>query len=1024
MITLCAISVKGQILINEVCSGNNTVTEDLFGKYADWFELYNAGSSAVDLAGYTITNSEEYDISWVFPSYVMAPGSHLTVFCSENEFGYVIDHIEYPFTFGDPWRYQFDPAGYDPNWMLPSYNDAGWPNAPTGIGIPNDGIDTSFMATYVDTTGVGPIRTMRFRKTINLTSPSSVSFMLMDHLFDDGFVMYVNGQEVDRFNVLGDPPGLMEYSVVELDQIMWPYSMWTTFIDASYFVAGPNVIAIEVHDTDPASSISPFQDIYSISHLTLCARDATVQFGPATYLCDKGLHTDFNLSSDGQELTLTDASGTVVDRVVVGPMNEDHSRGRYPDGGPDFFIFDTPTPCGSNPSSTYTGYAETPVISPDGGWLSGPVTITISQDPNPLLVLKWSNDGNDPDAISPLYTGPLTIDSTVVIRARNLSTDPTLLPSEIATATFFLDTVSLPVVSLTTDPYNLWNVNDGIYVFGPGPYDPNPPYNGANFTQGWERPAHVEYFDKDKNMGLDQDCKINIHGNFSKSWPQKSFRFIANDDFGEAWFRYDRLFPNKTVDRVKSFNVRNAGIDWNTTHFRDGFINLSARGMHMEFMDFQPCVLYVNGDYFGVYGLRERQDEHYLARNNNVLPDQVDLLRFEGDELHGSSAGFFQMVDIVDTMDLTIQENFDYVSEYWVDPVNMCDYFIVETFYANIDWIGNNGSNNIKFWRTHSPQTPWRYILWDTDLGLNFVDPFQYQWTFFSDIMAYSSNHIRVLSNLLANAEYENYFINRYADMLNTRFHPNNTNALVDEIVAEMSPEMDRHFTLWGQAPIVIFGFINIGRASNTTEWMNEVNIVKDFLNQRPQYAFDDIESYFGMNGQVDVTLNVDPPGAGTIKISTIVPDSLPWTGVYYDGNPVRITAQPNVGYSFSHWLSTNTYTTPNDSISIRTNVAMDDQFTAYFEKIEYGLAAHPNPSNDLMTVIVSIPVEQAQVTLSIYDMIGNRVADVMPSGNFLPSGHNEITMDLGSYGLSQGIYILSMTTGDFSTNIKIIKSE
>lgn len=1017
--------LSAQILINEVCSANDSVIQDIEERYSDWIELYNAGATPVNLQGYTITNSEDYDVTWEFPSIVLMPNDYLTIFCSEKNLGLVIDHVEEVYPWGASFKFQIDTGVFDPAWMNLGFDDSSWPTAPTGIGISNDVVDSSFIATYIDTAGIGEVRSIRLRKTINFTNPESVSFGLLFHLFDDGFVAYFNGLEVDRFNVLGAPPLPSEYSIIELEQVMYPWTQWGTFIDSSLFQSGPNVLALEIHNTNPLGSSDPLIDIYSVSNFLLAGKDTVVQFPPGFTLCDKGLHTNFNLDSKGQKLTLRNSSGTIEDQVVIGRMDENHSRGRYPDGSGTFKIFNLPTPCSSNNSSAaYDSYADAPVITPDGGWYNGSLNVSMFVQPSATSFIKWSNDGSVPDNTSPLYTVPLFVDTTVALRARNLSSDPAVLPSEITTATFIIqDSITLPIVSITTDPPNLWDWNTGIYVMGPNA-DPVPPHNGANFTQGWEKPAHVEYFDKNHGIGFDVDCKINIHGNFSKSWPQKSFRVLANDDFGVAWIKYDRLFPNKTVEKVKSFNVRNAGIDWNTAHLRDGFINLSAMGLHMDVMDFQPCVLMLNGDYFGVYGLRERQDEHYLAQNNNVRDDQVDLLRFEGDILHGSNEAFFDMVAFIDSADLSVQSTFNYVSANLVDPINVADYFITETFYANIDWIGASGSNNIKFWRTHTPATPWRYVLWDTDLGTDFVDPFQDSYDHLGEILTYTnSNHIKVLSGLLANAEYHKYFINRYADLVNTHYHSNNTVPLLDAIQAEMYPEMERHFGMWGQAPITIFGIIDIGRASNVPEWLNEVNVVRDFLYDRPPFALNYVESNFGLNGQVDVTLNVQPEGAGIIKINSIIPDSLPWTGVYFDGNPVTITAVANPGYSFSHWDSDFTLTQPNDTISIERNVTVNDEFTAYFNTIEYGLNVYPNPFNNQVTIHVSIPDEEVQVILRIHDVVGNIVMDILPSGSFVESGEHNYTINFGNSEMADGLYFISLTTAEYNQTVKLVKS-
>ena len=103
------------------------------------------------------------------------------------------------------------------------------------------------------------------------------------------------------------------------------------------------------------------------------------------------------------------------------------------------------------------------------------------------------------------------------------------------------------------------------------------------------------------------------------------------------------------------------------------------------------------------------------------------------------------------------------------------------------------------------------------------------------------------------------------------------------------------------------------------------------FASQRPSNVRGQIQSEFGLSGQVTLTLQVQPAGAGRIEISTITPTSYPWSGVYFNGNPVTITAIPNPGYSFDHWRSNTTISSNNPNRSVTYNFTSSDAITAYF---------------------------------------------------------------------------------------------
>ncbi len=141
----------------------------------------------------------------------------------------------------------------------------------------------------------------------------------------------------------------------------------------------------------------------------------------------------------------------------------------------------------------------------------------------------------------------------------------------------------------------------------------------------------------------------------------------------------------------------------------------------------------------------------------------------------------------------------------------------------------------------------------------------------------------------------------------------------------------------------------------------------------------DDIEANFALNGQVNVTLDVFPPGAGQIKISTIIPDSLPWTGVYFDGNPVRMTAIPNPGYTFEYWGANAVLAAADTNISIVQNINASTLFQAFFTltpvsntvALNYEVQIYPNPFADQLNVYINTE-EPAEIL--VYDISSRKL--------------------------------------------------
>jgi hypothetical protein len=1005
----------GQIVINEISSAQNTGYADEDGDYPDWIELYNKGTSTVNLLGYKFLRREGSDIEWVFPEIYIGAGEHLTVFASKKDRKLVFDHWEIPVYPELFWKY-FEGTTQPPsNWNLPSFNDAGWLSGQGGIGY-GDGDDS--------TVTTNPLISCFLRLSFTLVDTSKIAVALLAVDYDDGFVAYLNGVEIFRNNVgvngVPSPFNQLAYDEHEAQEYQGG-NLEFYFIDPVVLNAakinGLNTFSIQVHNVSPTSN-----DLTIRPYLLLGIKDTLVTFIPIE--AQTNLHTNFNIDSSPMRLKLFDNNGNQIDDVVLEDLYLNDSRGRTSDGAAQWCLFDTPTPDTVNAASPcFLDYSINPEFSLKPGFYDGAQSTTISA--SQLGSIFYTNDGNDPTQFSALYTGSLPINTNSILKARFFPANSNYLPSKIITATYFInEDVKLPVISITTEPKNLFSHWEGIYMMGPNVTDSSStgyPFPTANFWQGWEKPAHVEYFDRNKNLGFEMDIGLKIHGNFSKSFPQKSFRILAKDDYNESWINYN-LFPEKPyLNKMKNFNIRNGGIDYNTTHFRDAFMQRVVRGLKIDYMAYEPCVLFLNGQYWGVYGMRERQSDDYLYENHSELKEgTIDYLRFGGTIIEGSNTGFLSMVDYMKTNDLSQDTIYDRIANDSIDIVNFVDYYVTELYYGNIDWLSDSTVNNIKFWRTNDPIGKWQYVMWDLDLGTGLFGAFaNVSYDYMATLIfapAPTTPHVIILQEMLKNIKFKNYFINRYADLMNTTFLPARVNTIADEMEADLEPEMSRHFGKWG-GPFSIFG-LPIASSVDVPTWENNIDTLLAFMQQRPTYARSHIETDFALVKQVDVTLEVQPKGAGVIKINTITPENLPWTGVYFDGVPVTVTAVPNEGYSFNHWESNFTNIATEKDISLTSNVASNDQFTAYFNTLDFKMNVYPNPANNVVNVTYEIPNEQ-QLSINIKSVDGKTVAVLIPHSSFHEEGSFTITFTKQQYNLAAGTYVLELNSETYSEKIK-----
>jgi hypothetical protein len=443
------------------------------------------------------------------------------------------------------------------------------------------------------------------------------------------------------------------------------------------------------------------------------------------------------------------------------------------------------------------------------------------------------------------------------------------------------------------------------------------PYFGANFWQPWSKPATIEYFDAGMNRVMRFDAEIEIFGNYSRSKPQKSFEIKLSDRYGTSEIDYP-IIPDKSfITKYDNIILRNSGTDWNVTHFRDAMMERIMKNTYSGYLAAEPAVMFLNGEFWGVYTIHEKHDENWIRLNHGLSKSEYNYLRESGSSVrveNGSDASWWTMYNYATTQSPATQAYYDYMNTV-LDIKNYADYFIAEIFYNNGDWIGE-WTNNIKMWQPNAPGSKWRYLLYDTDYGLGLKGSVNDNRLSLARNPIEFSHSSEMFDAMLNNTTFKRYFINRFADLMNTIFLPSQIEDVMEEFEDPMEHDMTAHFAKWG---------------SNNSTWQSNINSLMSFANNRPNIQRGHIRSAFGLSGNVNLTLQVSPAGAGRIEISTITPGSYPWTGVYFNGNPVTITAIPNPGYTFDRWRSNVTITSNNYNQSVTYNFTANDVITCYF---------------------------------------------------------------------------------------------
>ncbi len=589
------------------------------------------------------------------------------------------------------------------------------------------------------------------------------------------------------------------------------------------------------------------------------------------------LHANFKLSASGETLLLSDPSGTVIDRVPFPASAADVAYGRIADGAAEW-VFQQPTPGAANTGLRLEGTADPIVLSRTGGFHPSGFSLTLSAGDSRIF---YTVDGSAPDTTDSEYIAPLTVSKTTVLKA--FSVKPGTLPTRPVTHTYFINEASeLPVISLSADPDDLFDPATGIYT---------------HFNEDWERPAHVEFFDADRRLGFSEDCGINITGSQSANWDQKSIAVKFKDEYGASAIDYP-LFPDFRVSRFKSFVLRNSGNDWQYTHIRDALMQSLVRNLDVDYQEYRPAVTFINGEYWGIYNIREKISEHYVANRHGVDPDNIDMLENRRTVLHGDTAHYSRLIRFMATSDMSEPAAYD-TMEARVDLDECILYFAAQAYYDNMDWPGTN----IKFWREQIPAGKWRWILFDLDFGFGLYahgaweDHVQFM---FSTVETRYSNPPWATffqRKMVENPVIRNRFINQVADLLNTNFKSATVVSAIETMAGRIAGEIGRHRQRWGLS------------GESTAKMIT-------FAQDRPAYLRDHMRQYFncGADGRIMVTAT----GGGMVSLNTLRlrTADLPFSGIYFQGNSVHLKAVPEPGYRFAGW--SGAVTSKSDTVSLR----------------------------------------------------------------------------------------------------------
>lgn len=589
-----------------------------------------------------------------------------------------------------------------------------------------------------------------------------------------------------------------------------------------------------------------------------------------------------------------------------------------------------------------------PSFSHDTGFYEEDFALKLSQE-NEDEEIYYTLDGSEPTRDSDLYSEAISIKEAGntkarVVRAKVLREDNTR--SKTVTRTYFIgkdinERFDMPIFSLVSDPRNLFDEEKGIYT----------DENAFNRGNDWERPVHVEYFEAEGDVKLRQDAGIRIHGNYSRILDNKSLRLYASSEYsGEN--KFENVFfedlkksnSDESIDSFKRVILRNSGNDNDRTMFADGFMQELAKPIGtFDTQSYQPSVIFINGEYYGIQNIRERLDENYLENHYDIDKNEIVILENDATLYKGSNSDVYHyknMIKYIEENDIKEDEHLRYI-ETQMDFDNFIDYFATEIYFGNSDW----PDNNIKFWRKttdkyiegapYGHDGRWRWMMVDTDQGYYYSDE---EWGHYNQPRNHKHNTIKTVMGeydesyrymtwpnylfreLMTNVEFKNLFLSRFNDLTNSYLKEEVAIEKIDEKVKMIENEIPYQIKKWG-------------KIESEEAWQEEVNKKKKFARERSEIIRGYIMEEFKIEDTISVKVANESEG-GYVRLNRLdINKDLPgnennsmWEGIYFKDLAISVEAIAKEGYTFSHWQGVES-SEPYVEINPRNNIQIKAVF-------------------------------------------------------------------------------------------------
>ena len=757
-----------ELEINEILAENKGNFKNDKGEFSGYVEIKNISKKTINLEGYSLSNSADICFKWQFPSYRLGSGDVVVVYTSGAS------SINGTLSTGFKLK--------NKNGSVILSNKEGkiiqkidYENLANGMGLIKQGKE------YLENGALSP----GYPNTVDGIKSFEKKYMR----YPSGLV--VNEVMSSNYSYLPQNGGRY-YDWIEL------YNNGSKNINLSDYCVTTNLNTLCMYKL-------PKVELKKGEYYILMAS------GDENLSNKKYKHAPFKIG-DNEGIFITEGN-YVVDSIYISNIPKGYSMGKS--GSYGSYYFSKPTP-GEKNGSGVQSLSYTPRASVESGIFNKSKGIKVSLTGSGNIY--YTTDGSKPTTSSNKYSSPLTIKETTVLRI--MSKESGRLASEVKTYSYIInENHKIAVLSLAINKWDLYNVNV---------------HTSLNSTV--VEPVNAELLELD-GKGFQIDAGLKLFGGSTRSYPKKSYELKFKKMFGDGHLNYP-VFDTVDSSVYNSLVLRTGSQDEFAGDYDEKIIikdvvatSLMQKYTKVDVQAYKPVVVYINGDYWGLYFLREKVDETFVSNHYNVATTKsdTDILRIDGEVKTGSSKKYQTMMNYIYNNSMAINSNYKKIKDQ-IDIENFCDFWIAEIWSNNYDIV-----NTRYFSNPNVDNGKWKWIFYDLDSGFYNVTGYGFNYYTRPQGVGYGNFSTALLRNLMKNSEFRKTFLERLSYNLKNTWSTKNFEAEIDSVLKEISKdEMKRNLSRW-----------NIMSYST---FENHVSKVKSFASARNSYIVKEAKAYFGLS--------------------------------------------------------------------------------------------------------------------------------------------------------------------------------